>query len=84
MVEKLADKLTALRENVTKNVPLATQNVMDSSARLLKESGILGGAKHVGDHAPDFVLKNVQGVPVDSKELRKGKKLVICFYRGGW
>ncbi|WP_084539499.1 redoxin domain-containing protein [Halodesulfovibrio marinisediminis] len=84
MVERLSDKLAAVREEFTRMALQSVQDTMNNSAQLLKDSGILDNAKHVGDRAPDFVLKNVQGVPVDSTKLRKAKRLVICFYRGGW
>ena len=84
MVERLSEKLDARREEFTKMAPQSAQEVMKKSAQQLKESGLLDRAKHVGDRAPDFVLKNIQGDSVDVGALRKNKRVVLCFYRGGW
>lgn len=84
MVERLSEKLDARREEFTKMAPQSAQEVMKKSAQQLKDSGLLDGAKHVGDRAPDFVLKNIQGESVDVGALRKERRVVICFYRGGW
>lgn len=84
MVERLADKLDARRNEFKKMAPQAAQDVMSKSAENLKASDILDGAKKAGDAAPDFVLKNVHGEPVNFETLRKEHRVVICFYRGGW
>lgn len=84
MTEKLSDKLAAQREGFMRMAPQSAQDVMKRSAEQLKKSGILDSAKQVGDHVSDFVLNNIQGVPVNFAELRKEKRVVICFYRGGW
>ena len=84
MVERLSEKLAARREEFTKMAPQSAQDVMKKSAQQLKDSGLLDGAKHVGDRAPDFVLKNIQGDSLDFAVLRKDRRVVICFYRGGW
>jgi len=84
MVEQLADKLNARREEFKKMAPQSAQTVMSRSAQALKDSNILDGARKAGDTAPDFVLKNVHGEAVSLEELRKEHRVVICFYRGGW
>lgn len=84
MSERLADQLAARREEFARMAPQSAQDVMRNSAAMLKESGITDGAKHTGDRAPDFVLQNVTGGPVDFAALRKNHRVVICFYRGGW
>ncbi|WP_366519885.1 redoxin domain-containing protein [Halodesulfovibrio sp.] len=84
MAGTLAEQLTAQREEFKRVAPQSTQEVMQDSANRLKESGIMDTARHAGDHAPDFVLKNVHGHDVNFASLRKNKRVVICFYRGGW
>lgn len=48
------------------------------------ESGVLASAKQVGDTAPDFVLNNAVGEPVQLQEYLKKGKVVLTWYRGGW
>ncbi len=50
----------------------------------LRRSGILAGVPKVGEPAPDFILPDTQGQPVDSRELRRRGPLVVSFYRGKW
>lgn len=84
MTGTLAEQLNAQREEFKRIAPQTTQEIMQESAARLKESGIMDTAKHTGDLAPDFVLENVQGRSIDLASLRKNKRVVICFYRGGW
>ena len=80
----LAEKLAARRAEFKEKAPKDAQAVMQESARRLKESGILDHAKKEGDRAPDFALKNIFGNTVDVGELCKERRVVLCFYRGGW
>lgn len=84
MSDTLAEKLAARRAEFANKAPEDVKRTMQESARRLKESGILDQAKRAGDHAPDFVLNNVAGNPVSMVDLRKDKRVVLCFYRGGW
>ena len=39
---------------------------------------------NVGDKAPSFTLKNVEGVKVSSEKILAKQELVVIFYRGEW
>ncbi len=50
----------------------------------VRKSGILESAKNVGDHAPDFTLKNPFGKSVSLGEYLQRGSVVLTWYRGGW
>ncbi len=50
----------------------------------VRKSGILESAKNVGDHAPDFTLKNALGKRVSLGEYLQKGPVVLTWYRGGW
>lgn len=47
-------------------------------------SGILDKALNVGDIAPNFVLNNAMGKPVELYDYLKKGKVILTWYRGGW
>ncbi|NEN22337.1 AhpC/TSA family protein [Cryomorpha ignava] len=50
----------------------------------VETSGILDKALNVGDIAPNFVLQNAMGKPVELYEFLKKGKVILTWYRGGW
>ncbi|HJV63075.1 MAG TPA: peroxiredoxin-like family protein, partial [Albitalea sp.] len=57
---------------------------IEAANRRLAQSGLTDRALRAGQRAPDFVLADATGRPVDSKQLRSRGPLVISFYRGAW
>jgi peroxiredoxin len=56
----------------------------DRLVRGLIDSGAANGALKQGDHIPDFMLPNAEGLLVSSADLLGKGPLVISFYRGVW
>jgi hypothetical protein len=48
------------------------------------KSGIAARAKHEGDDAPNFSLRNARGETVELTKLLERGPAVLTFYRGGW
>jgi peroxiredoxin len=57
---------------------------MDQHVAHLAESGIVRGAKQVGDRAPDIRLRDQHGEIFDVATLLAKGPVVVTFYRGGW
>jgi AhpC/TSA family len=57
--------------------------LLTTTARQVK-SGIAAKAKHEGDDAPNFSLRNVRGETVKLTKLLERGPAVVTFYRGGW
>ena len=50
----------------------------------LRDSDIALEVLKAGDRAPEFVLPDAAGVPVESRRLLDAGPLVVTFYRGRW
>lgn len=50
----------------------------------LREAGVPDGALKANEHAPDFLLPEVNGRLVSSLELRKTAPLIVTFVYGTW
>jgi hypothetical protein len=48
------------------------------------KSGVAAKAKHEGDDAPNFSLRNVRGDRVELTKVLERGPAVVTFYRGGW
>lgn len=59
-------------------------DVMHRGTAELVASGQALNAKKAGDKAPEFTLKDPDGIPVSSAALLERGPLVISFYRGVW
>jgi peroxiredoxin len=66
------------------NVPPAVIDVINRATKELLASGLVDGAKKVGEKAPSFSLKDPEGNTVSSAELLAKGPLVVSFYRGVW
>ena len=58
--------------------------LMHRATAELKASGIEARALKVGDHAPDFALRNQDHIEVSSKDLLRKGPMVVSFFRGHW
>jgi hypothetical protein len=81
---KLQDKLNAYKKGFLKQVPEEDLKIMNRATEDLQNSGILETAVQVGDTAPDFSLKNIDGTMLRLTEALKEGPAVLGFYRGKW
>ena len=79
----LTEILRRLKENSAEKNP-ALAELVDRSARKLRESGIMQRVLAVGRKAPPFNLPNSRGESVALSELLEHGPLAISFYRGKW
>ena len=79
-----AEKLDAIREAGAKRIPEDKRAIMGRATADLRDSGILDGVPKVGDHLPDFSLKNAQGVEIHSANLLSQGAVVLTVFRGVW
>ncbi len=81
---KLQEKLDAYKKGFLKKVPADALSIMKQATEDLRNSGIMDQTVKVGQKAPDFELKNVDGKNVVLSELLKKGAVVLGFYRGRW
>jgi hypothetical protein len=77
-------ELNALRTRLEAGRPPEVVAAMHRAIDELRASGAPARVMAVGQKAPDFVLPNAGGEPVDSKRLLAQGPLVATFYRGRW
>lgn len=81
---KLQEKLDAYKKGFLKKVPAEALSIMKRATEDLNNSGIMDQTIKIGQKAPDFRLKNVDGkYVVLSEQLQKGV-VILGFYRGRW
>lgn len=76
----LDDTKTAVRAAL----PPATYDAIERSIADLRDTGIAGRARGVGDRIALPVLRSVDDRPIDLAEAAAGRPVVLVFYRGGW
>jgi cytochrome oxidase Cu insertion factor (SCO1/SenC/PrrC family) len=81
---KLQEKLDAYKKGFLKKVPEDALSIMERATEDLRNSGIMDQTVKVGQKAPDFELKNMDGKDVVLSELLKKGTVVLGFYRGRW
>jgi hypothetical protein len=80
----LPEKMTAFKKNFEAKAPKEVLEIMHRAQQNLVDSGILEGVPKAGDKAPDFTLKNTEGLPVALSGMLKKGPVVLGFYRGRW
>lgn len=80
----LKDKLDKLKEGFKTKAPQDALQIMYKATEDLKNSGIMDNVVKVGDKAPDFTLKNTEGLDVSLYALLGDGPVVLTFYRGKW
>jgi peroxiredoxin len=86
---KLPEKLAEFRRNFEAglppyNAPAWIHEPMHRATVELEASGAASRALKVGDRSPDFILPDVDGNTISSRELLALGPLVLTFYRGVW
>ncbi|NEP01028.1 MAG: AhpC/TSA family protein [Symploca sp. SIO2E9] len=80
----LTQDLSNLRSQLKANLPENIKVVMEQATQELANSAVVNNSLKVGDVAPNFVLSNAVGYPVELQSLLKAGPVVISFYRGQW
>ncbi len=80
----LKDELNRIKESFAEKAPKEALEVMHNATVALQNSGIMDGIRKVGDSAPEFSLKNINGEDVTSMDLLVKGPLVLGFFRGRW
>ncbi len=76
--------LSARKAEAAAKMPADALALHEGGIKQVAESGVLDTAKVVGDRAPDFTLRDLEGRDVMLSELLKGGPVVLTWYRGGW
>lgn len=80
----LKETLAAMKqESIATKPPELIGPLLEETDTLVK-TGIADKAIKVGEVLPEFILPDVKGSMVSSKELLKKGPLAISFYRGIW
>lgn len=80
----LKSKLDEKRENFELKADDNKKRAYEEGIESVENSGILSKAKKVGDIAPNFILNNALGRPVELNDYLKKGNVVLTWYRGGW
>lgn len=83
-MENLAKQIEELNENLAKKLPMEVLEVFGRSIQDLKRRGIEESSIGLGEKFPDFSLPNTNEEMVELKELLKGGKVILAFFRGSW
>jgi len=81
---KLQDKLNEMKERFESGLPAEIRARMHQATDDMMQSGIIENVLKKGTPAPTFILKDHQGIEVNSRNLIKEGPLVLSFYRGVW
>ncbi|MDW5290676.1 peroxiredoxin-like family protein [Formosa sp. PL04] len=76
--------LDAKKDDFNTEAPEDKKKDYAEGLKAVEESGIIKNAKHIGDKAPNFTLKNAVGKDVSLNEYLKKGPVVLTWYRGGW
>jgi len=80
----LQDQIGTLKKEMSGQIPLDVQQVMQQSAEILERSGVSDHSLKAGETAPDFTLPDAHGDRVNLVDTLEHGPVVLSFYRGGW
>ncbi len=80
----LTDELLHLKNTFLKAAPSETVSEMDKATGELGNTDILSKSLGKGNTAPDFTLKNGEGLPIHLTEKLKEGPVLLKFFRGDW
>ncbi|WP_239373741.1 peroxiredoxin-like family protein [Snodgrassella gandavensis] len=81
---KLNEKLLRIQKEMAQNVPADILNAFGQSLHELIARNLENYALKVGDIAPDFILPDVNGLPVSLYDTLKYNAVILSFFRGNW
>jgi peroxiredoxin len=82
--EPVKKELEEFKREMASKAPAERLKAYEEGVELVKKSGAVERALKVGDKAPDFVLPNATGKPVELSGLLKHGPVVVTWYRGAW
>jgi peroxiredoxin len=77
-------RLDAQRDEFRSTAPPERVKRFEQGIETVRQSGIEGRAKNVGDRAPDFTLARAAGGTFHLAEALQDGPVVLLWYRGGW
>ena len=80
----LSQQLEEYRAGWMLRVPAERRAAMERHIDHLLKSGVSANARQAGDHAPEIVLPDAHGRPLDVATLLAKGPVIVTFYRGGW
>ncbi len=81
---ELQQEIRKFQEAMLPKIPKDVVEALLTTTERQVKSGIAARARHAGDEAPDFRLRNVRGETVQLAKLLERGPAVVTFYRGGW
>src|SRR5262245_27248769 len=81
---ELQREIRKFQEVMLPKIPKEIVEALLTTTERQVKSGIAAKAKHEGDQAPNFSLRNTRGEPVELAKLLERGPAVVTFYRGGW
>ena len=81
---ELQREIRKFQEEVFPKIPKEVVEALLTTTERQVKSGIAANAKHEGDQAPNFSLRNTRREPVELAKLLERGPAVVTFYRGGW
>ena len=80
----LQEELNKIKEGFEAKAPKEALEIMHSSTKELKDSGIMDRIPKVGDIFDNFVRPNQNAKEISSSEILQKGPLLLSFYRGRW
>ena len=81
---ELQREIRKFQEEMFPKIPKEIVEALLTTTERQVKSGIAAKAKHEGDPAPNFSLRNTRGAPVELAKLLERGPAILTFYRGGW
>jgi hypothetical protein len=81
---ELQREIRKFQEEVFPKIPKEVVEALLTTTERQVKSGIAAKAKHEGEQAPNFSLRNTRGAVVELATLLDRGPAVVTFYRGGW
>jgi hypothetical protein len=81
---ELQREIRKFQEAMFPKIPREIVEALLTTTERQVKSGIAAKAKHEGDDAPNFLLRNARGDTVELTKLLERGPAVLSFYRGGW
>lgn len=83
-MDSLAEQIEKLNHTLSSQLPDEVFEAFGKSIEELKTKKIEEGSLKTGQKMPEFMLPNVHGKWVSSRELLPKGKMILAFYRGSW
>jgi hypothetical protein len=80
----LTEQLNDLKQQLGREIPREILVEIGQFVQGLVLSGIEKNSSQAGDTAPSFILPNIFGKMVSSKDILARGPMVLSFYRGVW